>query len=148
MFGMIRLPEVRHLKYTYTVHWKFGDSPSTDSDMRSVSSSTTEYICLPTCLSVCLWACMFVYQKGILPLARGLYKLRQCLGLNHNFFRDVPKSKQSKENMLWWLWTTLVSQVVSASVQCSRGLSLSKKTYCMSVCVPQAYYPLCLKLDL
>ena len=92
MFGMVRLREVRHLKYTYTVHLQFGNSPSTDSDMTSVSSSTAEYICLPTRLSVCL----FVYQKGILPLVNDLYILRHCLGLKHNFFRDVPKSKQSK----------------------------------------------------
>ena len=54
MFGMVRLREVRHLKYTFTAHLQFGDSPSSDSDMRSVSSSTAEYICLPTCLYVCL----------------------------------------------------------------------------------------------
>ena len=29
---MVRLREVRHLKYAYTVHLQFGDSPSTDSD--------------------------------------------------------------------------------------------------------------------
>ena len=84
------------LEYKYTAHLQFGDSPSTDSDMRYVSSSTAEYICLPTCLSVCLWVCLFVYPKGILPLASDLYKLRHCLGLKHNFFRDVPKSNQSK----------------------------------------------------
>ena len=56
MFGMVRLREVRLLKYAYTVHLQFGNSPSTDSDMRSVSSSTAAYICLSTCLSesVCL----------------------------------------------------------------------------------------------
>ena len=68
-FGMVRLWEVRYLKYTYTVHWQFGDSPSSDSDMSSVSLSTAEYICLLTCLSVCL----LVYQKGTLPLANDLY---------------------------------------------------------------------------
>ena len=61
--------------------------------MRSVSSSTAEYICMPTCLSVCLCVCLFVYQKGILPLASDLYKLRHCFGLKHNFFRDVPGPK-------------------------------------------------------
>ena len=64
--------------------------------MSSVSSSTAEYICLPTCLSVCLWVCLFVYQKGILPLASDLYKLRHCIGLKHNFFSDVLKSKHTK----------------------------------------------------
>ena len=78
------------------VHWQFGYSPSTDSGIRSVSSSTTEYICLPTCLSAYLWVCLFVYQTGILPVASDLYKLRHCLGLKHNFFRDVHESKQSK----------------------------------------------------
>ena len=58
MFGMVSLREVRHLKYTYTVYGQFGDSPSTDSDMRSVSSSTAEYICLPTRLSVSLSVCL------------------------------------------------------------------------------------------
>ena len=80
----------------YTVHWEFGDNSSTDSDMRSVSSSTAEYICLPTCLSVCQWVCLFVYKKGTLPFASDLYKPHHCHGFKHNFFRDVPKSKQSK----------------------------------------------------
>ena len=96
MFGMVRFQEVRQLKYTDTVHWQFWDSPSTDSDMRSVSSSIAEYICLPPCLFVYLWVCLFAYQKSILPLASDLNYLRHCLGLKHNFFRDVPKSKQSK----------------------------------------------------
>ena len=69
MFGMVRLREVRH-KYTYTVHRQFGDSPSTDSDMRFVKSSTAEYICLPACLSVSLSVSMYVcLSKCILPLA-------------------------------------------------------------------------------
>ena len=129
MFGVVCLREVRHLKYTYTIHWQFGDSPLTDSDMRSVSSSLAEYICLPTCLSVCLsvclWVCLLFYQKGILPLASDLYKLRHCLGLKHNFFRDV----QHKEKMWRWLWTTLVAQVVSASAQCSKGFELVQENW-------------------
>ena len=69
MFGMIRLREVRH-KYTHTVHRQFGDSPSADSDMRSVISSTAEYLCLPTCLSVSLSVGLSVcLSKCVLPLA-------------------------------------------------------------------------------
>ena len=147
---MVRLREVRLLKYTYTVHWQFGDSPTTDSGMRSESSSKAEYICLPTCLPVCLWVCLFVYQKGILPLASDLYKLCHCLGLKHNYCRDVPKSKQSKlvntKKIWWWLWITLVAQVVSMSVQCSKGFEHEQNNY-LHICLPQAYYPLFLKLD-
>ena len=51
-------------------------------------------VCLCVCLFVCLSVSLSVYQKGILPLASDL--LRHCLGLKHNFFRDVPKSKQYK----------------------------------------------------
>ena len=144
MFGMIRLREVRH-KYTYTVHWQFGDSPSTDRDMSSVRSSTAEYICLP----ICLWVCLFVYQNVYCPRP----VITSLPWLKHKFFRDVPKSKaiqiyQHKENMWWWLWARLVTQVVSASVQCSKGFELEqKKPDCMYVCLPQAYYPLCLNLD-
>ena len=65
---MVRLWEVRHLKYTYTVHWQFGDGPSTDSNMRSVSSITAEYICLSTCLSVCESVCLSI-KKGYYPLS-------------------------------------------------------------------------------
>ena len=134
MLGMVCLREVRHSKYAYTAHWQFGDSPSSYSDMRSVSSSMTEYICLSTCLSVCLWACLFVYQQGMLPLASDLYKLRHCLGLKHYFFRDIPKSEQSKlvntkkicgGDFRWW--------VCLASVP--MALSMSKTLFaCMSVC--------------
>ena len=139
MFGIAPLREVRHLKYAYTVHWQFGDSLSTDSEMRSVSSSTAEYICLPTCLSVCLWVWLFVYQKGILPLASDLYMFRHCLGLKHNFLQRRPQVKiiqisRHKENMWSCLWTTLVAQVVSVSVQCSKGFEHEQKTVCVSVC--------------
>ena len=49
-----------------TVHWQFGDSPSTDSDMRYVSSSTAKYICLPACLPVCLSVCLSVSMSVFL----------------------------------------------------------------------------------
>ena len=76
-----------------TVQWQYGDSPSTDSDMRSVYSK----IYLSVCLFVCLWVCLSVYYKGILPLASDLYRICHCLGLKHTFSdRDVRKSKQSK----------------------------------------------------
>ena len=151
MLGMVRLREVWHLKYIYTVYWQFRDSPSTDRVIRSVCSSTTEYIWLPTCLSVCLWVCQFVYQKGILPLASDLYKLRHCIGLKHNVFRDVP----SKNNPNWWTQRKYVmvnldhpgssgGELVCPVFQGGRAW---EKTVCMSVCLPQAYYPLFLKLD-
>ena len=98
------------------------------------------YICLPTCLSVCLWVCLFVYQKDTLPFASDPYKLRQCLGLKHNFFRDVPKSKQSllvntkkicgsgfgpPWELRWWARLSIVP----------RALNVSKKLIaCLSVC--------------
>ena len=138
---MVRLWEVRHLKYTYTVHWQFGDSPSTDSDMRFVSSSTAEYICLPTCLSVCLWVCLFVYEKGILPFASDLYKLRHCLGLNIIVSETAPSQNDT-------IWSTQRKYVVvtldhtgSSSVEhvCPMFQWLwtgAKKTLiaCLSVC--------------
>ena len=115
-----------------TVHWHY-------SDMRSVSWSTAEYICLPTCLSVCLWACLFVYQQGIFPLASDLYKLRHCLGLKHYFFRDIFKSKQSKlvntkKKCGGDFGPQLVAQVVSLSVQCSKGFEHEQKN-CLHVCL-------------
>ena len=51
---------------------------------------------MPVYLFVCLWVCLFVFQKGLLPLASDLYKLCHCLGWKHNIFRDIPRSKQSK----------------------------------------------------
>ena len=148
---MARLLEVRHLKYSYTVHWQFEDSPSTDSDMRSMSSSTTEYICLPTRLSVCLWVCLFVYQKGTLSIASDLYKLRHCLGLKHNFFRDVPKSKQSllvntkkicgcgfgpPWELRWWARLSSVPRALNVSTK--------RLIACLSVCHKPTIF---LKLD-
>ena len=93
------------------------------------------YVCLP----VCLWVWLFVYQKGILPLASDLYKLRHCLGLNITFSETSPSQKtikngQHKENMWWWLWTRLVTQVESTSVQCSKGFELEHKNW-LHVCL-------------
>ena len=51
------------------------------------------YVCLP----VCPWVCLFVYQKGILPLASDLYKLHHCLGLNITFSETFP----SQNNPNW-----------------------------------------------
>ena len=103
MFDMVRLREVRHLKYTYTVHRQFGDSISANSDMGSVSSSTAEY--MSAYLFVCLSVSLSVSLIGILPLASDLYKLRHCLGLTHNFFQRRPQVKtiqigQHKENVV------------------------------------------------
>ena len=137
MFGMIRWREVRH-KYTYTVHWQFGDSPSTNSDMWFVSSSTAECIWLPTCLSVSLSVCL---SKRYIALGQWPILAMSLPWLKHNFFRDVPKSKQfilvnTKKKMRWWLWTTLVTQVVSASVKCSKGFELEqKKKHRLHVCL-------------
>ena len=67
-----------------TVHWQFGDSPSTDSYTRPVGSSTTKYVILPACLFVCMSVCL---SQDILPLVSDLYNIRYCLGLKHDFFR-------------------------------------------------------------
>ena len=62
--------------------------------------STYLFVGLPVSLSVCL-------SKGILPLASDLFKLRHCLGLKHNFFRDNPS--QNSPN-----WSILRKNVVVA----------------------------------
>ena len=86
-------------------------------------------------VSAYLFVCLFVYEKGLLPLDTDLYKLRHCLGLKHNFFRDVPKSIHSKLNMWRWVWTTLVDQVVSASAHCSKGFELEQIKNWLHVCL-------------
>ena len=88
----------KHTKYIFkTVQLQYGDSSTTDSDMRSVYSKIYLSDCLFVCLSVCESTCLSVYRKGILPLASDLYKIRLCICLNITFSdRDVPKSKQSK----------------------------------------------------
>ena len=89
---------------------------------RRIYMSANLFVCMSVSLSYCL--------------SNRYSDLRHCLGLKHNFFRDVPKSKQSKENMWRWLWTTLVAQLVSAPVQCSKGFDLEQKnTDCMSICL-------------
>ena len=99
---MVHLREVRHWEHTFLDSLLTVWSPSTDSNMRSASSSTAKYICLRVCESVCL----SVYHISILPLASDLV-IRHCLGLKHNFFRQRrPQAKSSqigqhKENM-WW----------------------------------------------
>ena len=51
---------------------------------------------------------MFVYQKGILPVASDLYKLRYCLGLKHIFCETSPS--QNNPN-----WSTQRKYVVVTS---------------------------------
>ena len=67
MFGMVRLREVRHLKYTYKVHGQFGDSPSTDSDyVCELNHGRIYNVCLSVCLSVFESAC-FSIKKVYCP---------------------------------------------------------------------------------
>ena len=93
-------------------------------------------------IAVCLSVSLTFDHKGILPLVSGLYKIRQCLGLKHNFFRQrrtqvkTIQIGQHKENMWCRLRITLVTQVVSESVQCSKGFELKQQNLiaCLSVC--------------
>ena len=119
-----------------TVQWQYGYRPSTDSDMRSVYGK----IYLSVCLFVCLSVSLSVYHKDTMPLVSELYKIRHCLGLKHNFFRQRrPQVKtiqigQHNENMWWWLWTTLVTQVVSALSNVPRAMSSNNKIW-LHVCL-------------
>ena len=133
------------------VHWQFGVNRQTVIWSLRARARQNKYVCLSVCESVCLT----VYHKGILPLASDLV-IRHCLGLKHNFFRQRrPQVKtiqigQHKENMWWWLRITLVTQVVSESVQCSKGFELKQQNLiaCLSVChKPTILFQLCLKLD-
>ena len=86
------------------------------------------YVSLSVCLPVCLSVCLSVCNKRILPLAN-----------KHNFFRQRrPQVKtiqigQHKENLRWWLWTTLVTKVVTP-VQFSKGFELEQKIW-LHVCL-------------
>ena len=141
MFAMVHLWEVRHWKLTFLR--QFTDSLETVHRQTVIwglraPARQNIYVCLP----VCLWVCMSFYHKGVLHLASDLYKIRHCLGLKHNFFRQRrPQVKtvqigQHKEYWWWWLRITLVTQVVSESVQCSWGFELKQQNLiaCLSVC--------------
>ena len=119
--------------------------------------STAKYICLSACLSVCLsvclWVCLSVYHKGILPLDSDLFKIPHCLGLKHNFFRERETSP-SQNNPNWstqreYVVVTLDHPGNSGGERVCpvfQGLwARTTKSDCMSVCLPHAYYPLCLK---
>ena len=60
-----------------------------------------KYSCLSACLSVC--------HKGILPMASDLYKIRHCLGLKDNFFRQrlaqvktIQIGQHNENTRMWW----------------------------------------------
>ena len=84
---------------------------------------------------------MSVYHNGILPLACDLYKIRHCLGLKHNLFRQTSPSQNNPN------WSTQRKYVVvtldhpgnsgvSVPVQCSKGSELEQQNLiaCLSVC--------------
>ena len=134
---MVHLREVRHWKHRFLR--QYSDSlESIDRQWYEVCELERSKIYL----SSCLWVCLSLYHKGILPLANDLV-IHHCLGLKHNFFRQrrlqvkTIRIGQHKENMWWWLRINLVTQVVSESVQCSKGFELKQQNMiaCLYVCL-------------